>query len=269
MLLPLADGLLSPNLGLAFWVGLSFLLLLFLLGKFAWPAILGGLKERESTIEESMTRAENALAEASRLQSDTDAQRQEAGRQAQTILREAREQAAQMRDADVEKTKAEIARMQATALADIEPQKTAGPRRAPLRGRRLAIGAAEKILGDQIDADKQSHLVDRFVADLPTELNGLREGHPGGADGPARRCASRIPHPHPPNGPRRPPLRARAHPGSRPDRAGRRGQTQTSSSSARRSTTRASCASSSRAPSSRATRRRTCSRRSSPTASRR
>ncbi|HEX9950621.1 MAG TPA: F0F1 ATP synthase subunit B [Rubricoccaceae bacterium] len=164
----LAASLLDLNPGLAVWTVLAFLLLLGLLGKFAWPAILGGLKERESTIEESMARAENALAEAKRLQSDTDAQRQEAGRQAQTILREAREAAAQMRDADVERTKAEIARMQAQASADIERQKqqAIGELRSEVAA--LAIGAAEKILGEQIDAQKQSDLVGRFIAEMPT-----------------------------------------------------------------------------------------------------
>ena len=162
-----AAGLLSPNLGLAFWVVLAFLLLLGLLGKFAWPAILGGLRERESTIESSMSRAESALAEAKRLQADTDVQRQEAGRQAQAILREAREQAVQMREADVERTKAELARMQAQAAADIDRQKQQALAELRSEVAALAIGAAEKILGEQIDGAKQSQLVDRFIADLP------------------------------------------------------------------------------------------------------
>ena len=164
LLLPVAS-LLSLNPGLAVWTVLAFLLLLGLLGKFAWPAILGGLKERESTIEESMSRAERALAEAKQLQSDTDAQRQEAGRQAQAILREAREQATQMRDADIEKTKADIARMQAQATADIDRQKQQAIAELRSEVASLAIGAAEKILGDQIDAGKQSELVSRFVAE--------------------------------------------------------------------------------------------------------
>ena len=164
----LAAGLLSPNLGLAVWVGLSFLILLGLLGRFAWPAILGGLKERESTIEESMTRAEAALAEAKRLQQDTDAQRQEAGRQAQAILRDARDEATRLREADVEKTRADISAMQARALADIEQQKTNALAELRTEVANLAIGAAEKILDERIDAGTQSQLVDRFIADLPT-----------------------------------------------------------------------------------------------------
>ena len=68
-----AGGLLSANAGLAFWLGIAFLLLLVLLWKFAWGPILSALTERESTIEESMTRAERALAEAKQLQADNEA----------------------------------------------------------------------------------------------------------------------------------------------------------------------------------------------------
>ena len=164
----LAAGLLSPNLGLFVWVTLAFLLLLGLLGKFAWPAILGGLRERESTIEESMTRAERALAEAKQLQADNESARRDAERQAQTILAEARDEATRRRDADVEKTRAEIADMQARALADIDQQKRNALAELRAEVAALAIGAAEKILDQKIDAGEQSRLVDRFIADLPT-----------------------------------------------------------------------------------------------------
>ena len=162
-----AGGLLSPNAGLAFWIFVAFLLLFGLLSKFAFPAILGGLKEREETIESSMTRAEAALAEAKQLQADNESARRDAERQAQSILREAKEQADAQRAADVEKTKAEIARMQASAQAEIERQKqqALGELRSEVAS--LAVGAAEKILGQKIDGAEQSTLVDRFIADLP------------------------------------------------------------------------------------------------------
>lgn len=164
----LAAGLLSPNLGLAVWIVLSFLLLLGLLGKYAWPAILGGLAEREATIEESMTRAERALADAKQLQADNEVARRDAERQAQSILRDAREQAETQRAAAVDETKAEIARLRDQAAADIERQKqqALGELRAEVAS--LAVGAAERILGETLDADKQRGLVDQFIADLPT-----------------------------------------------------------------------------------------------------
>jgi len=163
----LAAGLLSPNWGLAIWMGIAFLLLLFILSKFAFPAIIGGLKEREQTIEESMTRAERALAEAKQLQADNESARRDAERQAQTILRDAKEQADAQRTTDLDKTKAEIARMQESARAEIEREKQHALAELRSEVASLAVGAAEKILGREVDADAQSGLVNDFIADLP------------------------------------------------------------------------------------------------------
>lgn len=163
----LAAGLLSPNVGLAVWLLIAFGLLFLLLSKFAFPAIIGGLKEREQTIEESMTRAERALAEAKQLQADNETARRDAERQAQAILREARETAEAQRAADVEKTRTEIARLQEAARADIEREKqqALAELRSEVSG--LAIGAAEKILRENLDPARQAALVDQFLADLP------------------------------------------------------------------------------------------------------
>ena len=162
-----AGGLLSPNIGLAIWLAIAFILVLLLLSKFAWGPITSALAERENTIEESMTRAERALAEAKQLQADNEAARREAERQAQTILRDAKEQADAQRAADVDKTKAEISRMQEAARADIETQKQQALAELRSEVAALAVGAAEKILQQKIDGAEQSALVDRFISDLP------------------------------------------------------------------------------------------------------
>ena len=163
----LAANLLSPNWGLAIWLGLSFLILFFILSKFAFPAMLGGLREREETIQSSLEQAERANAEAARLLKDNESARREAEAQAQSILRDAREQATSQREADVAKTKAEIARMQAAAQADIETQKQQALAELRSEVAALAVGAAEKILDKEIDAQAQQGLVDQFISDLP------------------------------------------------------------------------------------------------------
>ncbi|WP_412060722.1 F0F1 ATP synthase subunit B [Rubrivirga sp. IMCC45206] len=163
----LAADLLTPNAGLAFWMLIAFLIVFFVLSKFAFPAMLGGLAEREKTIEDSITRAERANAEAQKLLSDNEAARRDAERQAQSILREAKEQADSQRAADVEKTKAEIARLQESARADIEREKLQALAELRREVATLAVAGAEKILSEKIDGAEQSRLVDRFIADLP------------------------------------------------------------------------------------------------------
>jgi F-type H+-transporting ATPase subunit b len=163
----LAADLLAPNWGLAVWLAIAFLMLFFVLSKFAFPAIIGGLKEREQTIEESMTRAERALAEAKQLQSDNEAARREAEGQAQKILADARAEADRQREAAKTDLREELATERERAAAEIDRQKqqALGELRSEVAA--LAVTAAEKILGEKIDGAEQSALVDRFITDLP------------------------------------------------------------------------------------------------------
>jgi F-type H+-transporting ATPase subunit b len=168
MTLLLAESsLLSPHVGLIFWTLVVFGLLLLLLRKFAWGPMVGALDEREKTIEESINRAEAALAEARQMQADNEAARREAERQAQAILRESREAADRQRAAEVEQTKADLAKMQEQARAEIEREKQQALAALRAEVADLAIGAAEKILAENLDDDRQRKLVDRFIADLP------------------------------------------------------------------------------------------------------
>ena len=55
--------LITPGLGLVFWMTLAFLFLVFILGKFAWKPILQMLKERETSIHEALNAANQAREE--------------------------------------------------------------------------------------------------------------------------------------------------------------------------------------------------------------
>src|SRR5690606_5196552 len=110
-----AANLLTPNPGLAVWMTVTFLILLFLLRKFAWSSITSALAEREQRIDESIKRADRALEEAKQIQADNTKARREADLQAQSILREAREAAEKIRVEEVEKTRASVTAMQQNA----------------------------------------------------------------------------------------------------------------------------------------------------------
>jgi F-type H+-transporting ATPase subunit b len=55
--------LVKPDFGLVFWMTVSFLIVVFLMRKFAWGPILTMLKERESSIEEALNAAKKAKEE--------------------------------------------------------------------------------------------------------------------------------------------------------------------------------------------------------------
>ncbi len=164
----LAVNLLSPNPGLAIWMTLTFLLLLFILRRFAWGTITSALREREERIDESIKSADRALAEAKEIQADNMKARREADQQAQAILREAREASEKIRSEEIDKTREAVQRMQEEARAEIEREKQGALAALRAEVADLAIGAAGRILDENMDGDRQRKLVDSFIQDLGT-----------------------------------------------------------------------------------------------------
>src|SRR4249920_3450432 len=83
--------LLLPEFGLLIWTLLAFLIVFFILGKFAWPAIVKGLKERETGIADSLATAERVRAEMAQLKSENEALLVQAREERATMLKEARD----------------------------------------------------------------------------------------------------------------------------------------------------------------------------------
>src|ERR1700761_7951977 len=80
--------LVTPAIGLVFWTTISFAILLFLLGKFAWKPILGAITERETFIQESLRKA--AKDEMTRLTNENESLLKQARVERDHILQEAR-----------------------------------------------------------------------------------------------------------------------------------------------------------------------------------
>lgn len=163
----LAASLLSPNFGLVIWMTIVFLILLFVLKKYAWGPIVGALEQREETIGASIQRAEKALVEARQIQAENEKARRESEQEAQRVLREARDTADRLRTEELEKTRAQIRQLQAQAQAEIEREKQSALDELRAEVADLAIKAAERILGDNLDTPRQRQLVDRFIDELP------------------------------------------------------------------------------------------------------
>ena len=159
--------LVTPELGLVFWTTLSFLILLFLLGKFAWKPILGAINEREISIENALMKAEAAKEEMARLTSENESLLKEARAERDIILQEARKlkdkivgeakEAAQEEGAKmIEKARLEINMQKALAIADVKNQVAS-----------LSLEIAEKVLRKQFeDASKQDALVTELLKEV-------------------------------------------------------------------------------------------------------
>ena len=77
--------LITPDLGLMFWTGLVFLLLMFVLTKFVWKPILAAVNSSEQSITASLELAEKTMNEMKALQAQNEDLLKEAGKQMRTV----------------------------------------------------------------------------------------------------------------------------------------------------------------------------------------
>ena len=163
----IAADLLSPGLGLIVYQAIGFLVLLFILGKFAWKPILGALKEREDSIESALLSAEQAKNELQALQADNEKLLAEARVERDSILKEAIATANSIKEGAKEETSKITAKMIEEAKAAIEIEKKAALADVKNQVAMLSLEITEKLLRKQLaDQKAQKELIDGFVKDL-------------------------------------------------------------------------------------------------------
>jgi len=164
--------LVSPGLGLIFWMTLSFAIVLFLLSKYAWPLILVSLKEREEEIAHSLESARQAREEIKNLQANNEQLLKEARDEREEMLREAR----QLKDDLISKAKVqadyEATKIVESAKLAIEQEKTAALNELKNQVADLSVEIAEKLLKAELStSNKQKELLDKLIGEAEHQLN--------------------------------------------------------------------------------------------------
>lgn len=163
----LFDGLLNDHLGFVVWALVAFVILLFLLAKFAWKPIMNAIGDRERFIEEALSKAEAAKQEMALLVAENDTLLKQARAERDLILAEAKKLRDQIVNDAKETAQAEGARMIENARIEINTQKAVALTEVKNQVASLSIEIAEKILRKQFeDAKKQ----DELVSDLLKEV---------------------------------------------------------------------------------------------------
>jgi F-type H+-transporting ATPase subunit b len=159
--------ILTPDTGLFIFQTVAFLLLLFLLGKFAWKPILSGLKEREETIESALLSAEQAKKDMEALQADNEKLLAEARAERDSLLKEAVAAANNIKEEAKEETSKITARMIEDAKASIDNEKRAALAEVKSTVAELSLEITEKILRRELgDQKSQKALVEDYMKDL-------------------------------------------------------------------------------------------------------
>jgi F-type H+-transporting ATPase subunit b len=159
--------LVKPAIGLIFWMSLTFLIVLFILKKFAWTPILSMIKERETSIETALSSARKAKEEMSSLQQDNERLLAQARADRDALLKEARE----TKDAIINEAKGkattEANRLIASARETINTEKIAAINELKNQVASMSIEIAEKIIRNELTNDeKQKALVANLLKEV-------------------------------------------------------------------------------------------------------
>lgn len=158
------DGLLNPEPGLVIWSGLTFLVVLALLTKFAWKPILGMLKEREDEITSSLAKAKEAQQEYARIEAQKAQIEAETRAERDTILKEAREKVQHMLDEARKLSQEEGDKLIEQARAQIEREKAGAIDELKKQVAALSVQIAGKLIESNLqDNDRQEQLIEKYL----------------------------------------------------------------------------------------------------------
>ena len=152
--------LVTPEIGLIFWTTIVFLLLLFVLKKYAWQPILAAVDERNKSIEDALKAADKAKKEMLALNTDNERILTEAKKERDALLKEGREIKDNIIAEAKDKAKIESDKILITAKEQINNEKMKAITELKNQVAEMSIDIAEKILKSELsDENKQKELI--------------------------------------------------------------------------------------------------------------
>jgi F-type H+-transporting ATPase subunit b len=154
------------RIDLGVWTLVVFLLLFFILAKYAWGPMLEGLQRREQTIRGALEDAQRARDEAQRVRAELEQQLARANEQVRDIIEEGRRAAERTHEEMTSKARAEIQAERERAHREIELATDQARHELASQTIHLATLVASKALRRQVSLDDQRQLVEEALAEL-------------------------------------------------------------------------------------------------------
>lgn len=161
------NPLVLPDPGLVIWSTLAFLILLFVLGKFAWKPIMKAIGEREKGINDAIASAEKVKAEMAQLKSDNEKLLAAAREERAQIINEAKAIKDKMISDAKEQAKLEAAKIMAETSQSIENQKMAAVIDLKNQVGKLVIEVSEKVLRRELASKSEQ---ENFIKELSNDI---------------------------------------------------------------------------------------------------
>ncbi len=159
--------LLLPALGYFVWTLVAFLIVFFILKKFAWKPIISSLSEREKNIADSIATAEKVKLEMAQMKSENEALMAKAREERSQLLKEAKELKDKIVNEAKEQAKVEASKILSDAQAAIEQQKNAALTDVKNVIGNMVIEVTEKVIRRELASKSEQ---ENYIRSLANEL---------------------------------------------------------------------------------------------------
>lgn len=153
--------------GLIVWTTISFLILLFLLSKFALKPLLEMMQKREDTIKNSLETAERTRLEAEKMLREYEAQIANASAEAQQVIVQGKKIAEDMKNDIIDKTQQEADKLISKAKTAIEREREEALSELKNKVADLAIDVASKLIEKPLNTKEHYKLIDKYMSEVP------------------------------------------------------------------------------------------------------
>jgi len=156
----------KPDSGLMIWTLIIFVILMFVLSRFAFGPLTAAVRSREQTLQAALDSAKRDRDEAAKVLADTQAQLEAARGEAQKIIADGRAVGEKLRTEMLEQTRKEQADVLDRARREIQNEKTKAIGELRREAVDLALAGASKVIEQNLESPKNRHLVETYLASL-------------------------------------------------------------------------------------------------------
>lgn len=156
-------GVFNLSLGVSAWTFIIFVILMIVLGKYAFPPILGYAAAREKRIQDALDEARNHRAEAERLLEEQRRELEQARQQAQLMITEGRAGAERVREDMLVRAREEQEALLERAQHEIERERERAVESLRREAVDLALAAAVKLVRHRVDSAEDRRLVTEYL----------------------------------------------------------------------------------------------------------
>jgi F-type H+-transporting ATPase subunit b len=159
--------LVTPGIGLIFWMLVSFSLVMYVLAKYAWAPIMKGIHQREETIERALEAANEAKKEMLLLKAGNEQLLRDAKDERDALMRDARKVKEAILDEARTKANEESARIVENARENIQFEKMAAINDLKNQMASISIEIAEKLIGKELEnKEQQKKLTEKLLKEV-------------------------------------------------------------------------------------------------------